>query len=85
MHGLHKDRQFIYTGFERKDMDAVAFAYYFLMLAIGLKIVHAFYSYFKNKKRTGSNAGKANLLSLFDRENDDSEQSKKTSHSKNSE
>ena len=47
-------------------MEVISFAYYFLMLAIGLKIIHAFYSHFKKKKRRGKDTEKEKILSLND-------------------
>ena len=58
-------------------MDAVAFAYYFLMLAVGLKIIHAFYSHFKKKKKGWAEGTRKNSLSLFGGTNHSSDSSQK--------
>ena len=55
-----------YTASLSVDMESISFAYYILMLAIGLKIIHAFYSQFKKKKTSGKEQTEERYsLSLF--------------------
>jgi hypothetical protein len=46
-------------------IEALSFAYYILMLAIGLKIIHAFYTHLKKKKTDGAEGGGNKSISLF--------------------
>jgi hypothetical protein len=58
---------------ESTMIEVLSFAYYILMLAIGLKIIHAFYSHFKKKKKGGTEGARKNSLSLFDSPGDPSD------------
>lgn len=46
-------------------METISFAYYILMLAIGLKLIHSFYSHFRKKKAREMEQTEEHSLSLF--------------------